>query len=264
MVVKRRNSIEGQWVPHRIEMLRSPAWSVLSLSARRVLNRIEIEHADHGGNDNGRLPVTYDDFECYGIHRHAIRAAIQETVALGFVEITERGRAGNAEFRSPHKFRLTYFHVGRAPPTNEWQRIKTVEEAQLARAARREAPQKTKVQWRKTPNLSGGNRHRKRQFHSAETATTRLSADSTTTSISRGEGVADRPAREGVADRPAVLCSDIGRSFWAGTRVGEGRRKNFGENFEKKRREPRASTSFLRGDHAPLESLDNIESEQTT
>src|SRR6478752_5794871 len=80
------------------------------------LDRIEIEHADHGGNDNGRLPVTYDDFECYGIHRHAIAPAIRETVALGFAEITERGRAGNAEFRSPHKFRLTYFHVGRAPP----------------------------------------------------------------------------------------------------------------------------------------------------
>jgi hypothetical protein len=46
-------------------MIKSPAWSVLSLSARRVLDRIEIEHADHGGNDNGRLPVTYDDFERY-------------------------------------------------------------------------------------------------------------------------------------------------------------------------------------------------------
>jgi hypothetical protein len=156
-VVKRRNSIDGQFAAHTIEMIRSPAWSVLSLSARRVLDRIEIEHADHGGNDNGRLPVTYDDFERYGIHRHQIRKALREIEALGFAEITERGRAGNAEFRSPHKFRLTYFHVGRAPPTNEWQRIKTVEDAQaLAKAARQEAPQKTKVQWRKTPNLSGG------------------------------------------------------------------------------------------------------------
>jgi hypothetical protein len=163
-------------------MLRSAAWSVLSLSARRVLDRIEIERADHGGNDNGRLPVTYDDFERYGIHRHSIAAALREIEALGFAEITERGRAGNAEFRSSHKFRLTYFRVGRAPPTNEWQRIKTVEDAQaLARAARREVPQKTKLQWRKTPNLSGGNRHRKRQFQSAETNTTRLSTDSTTT-----------------------------------------------------------------------------------
>src|SRR5215471_10390340 len=199
IVIKRRNSIDGQFAAHTIEMIKSPAWSVLSLSARRVLDRIEIEHADHGGNDNGRLPVTYDDFERYGIHRHAIAAAIRETVALGFAEITERGRAGNAEFRSPHKFRLTYFPVRRAPPTSEWQRIKTVEEAQLARAARREAPQKTKVQWRKTPNLSGGNRHRKRRFHSAETATTRLSADSTTTSISRVGGRRRPTARGGMA-----------------------------------------------------------------
>ena len=188
-MIKRRNSIAGQFAPHTIEMIKSPAWSALSLSARRVLDRIEIEHADHGGYENGRLPVTYDDFERYGIHRHAIGPAIRETVALGFTEITERGRAGNAEFRSPHKYRLTYFPVRRAPPTNEWQRIKTVEEAQaLTRAARRKAPQKTKVQWRKKPNLSGGNRHRKRRFHSAETTTTRLSADSTTTSISRGGG----------------------------------------------------------------------------
>src|SRR6516162_2834495 len=189
-------------------MIKSPAWSVLSLSARRVLDRIEIERADHGGNDNGRLPVTYDDFERYGIHRHSIAAAIRETVALGFAEITERGRAGNAEFRSAHKFRLTYFRAGRAPPTNEWQRIKTVEDAHaLARAARREAPQKPKVQWRKTPNLSGGNRHRKRQFHSVETTTTRLSADSTTTSISRGGGRRSPTGVPGRASQPDRRCS---------------------------------------------------------
>jgi hypothetical protein len=41
------------------------------------------------------------------------------------------------------------------------------------------------------------------------------------------------------------LCSHVGISLLAGTRVGEGRRKFFGENFEKKRWEPRASTSFL-------------------
>ena len=53
-------------------MLESPAFRVLSLSARRVLDRIEIELAHHGGQDNGRLPVTYEHFHDYGIHRHAI------------------------------------------------------------------------------------------------------------------------------------------------------------------------------------------------
>jgi hypothetical protein len=56
-------------------MLRSPAYCALSLSARRILDRLEIELADHGGADNGKLPVTYDDFVRYGLHRHAIYPA---------------------------------------------------------------------------------------------------------------------------------------------------------------------------------------------
>ena len=55
----RHTKIVGQFAPHRIDMLRSPAWRVLSLSARRVLDRVEIEMGDHGGTDNGRLPVTF-------------------------------------------------------------------------------------------------------------------------------------------------------------------------------------------------------------
>ena len=81
---RKRNRISEQFVPHTVSMLESPAYQVLSLSARRVLARIEIEHAHHGGNDNGKLPVTYDDFERYGIHRHAIRPAIREVVARWF------------------------------------------------------------------------------------------------------------------------------------------------------------------------------------
>jgi hypothetical protein len=79
----RRNRIGGQFAPRTIEMIRSPAWRVLGLSARRVIDRIEIELADHGGTDNGKLPVTYDDFVRYGIHRHAIAPGIREAEALG-------------------------------------------------------------------------------------------------------------------------------------------------------------------------------------
>jgi len=93
----RRTTIGAQFAPRRIDMLRSPAYCALSLSARRVLDRLEIELADHGGTDNGKLPVTYDDFQRYGLHRQAIFPAIRETIALGFVEITEEGIAGTAE-----------------------------------------------------------------------------------------------------------------------------------------------------------------------
>jgi hypothetical protein len=137
----RRTRIGGQFAPRLIEMLESPAYRVLSLSARRVLDRIEIELAHHGGNDNGRLPVTYEQFVSYGIERHAIGPAIRECVALGFLEVTEHGCAGNAEFRSPNKFRLTFrpvkgdVHFG----SNEWRRVESKEEAQrLAKAARSE------------------------------------------------------------------------------------------------------------------------------
>lgn len=141
----RRNSIAGQWAPHLIEMLRSPAWRVLSLSARRVLDRLEIELADHGGKDNGRLPATYADFQAYGLDRHAIAPAIRECAALGFLEVTEAGRAGNAEFRKPNLFRLTYVDgIGPLRATHEWRRIAEVEANAIARTARSASLKKQK------------------------------------------------------------------------------------------------------------------------
>jgi hypothetical protein len=187
---RRRTQIAGQFTAHRIDMLRSPAWRVLSLSARRVLDRLEIEHADHGGAENGRLAVTYDDFHRYGIHRHAIRPAIREVVALGFAEITEAGRAGNAEFRKPNLFRLTYLNT-QVGPTDEWQKITENEAEAIARAARSCTASKTQNQCRKTPNFDDGNRHRKARIHSAETITTGHTPETDTTFYISGRGRAN-------------------------------------------------------------------------
>lgn len=60
--LKKHQQIAGQFIPHRVEMLESPAWRALSFVARRILDRLEIEHAGHGGAENGRLICTYDDF----------------------------------------------------------------------------------------------------------------------------------------------------------------------------------------------------------
>lgn len=148
---RRRTQIDEQFAWRAIRMLRSPAWCALSLTARRILNRVEIELGDHGGTDNGKLPVTYDDFVRYGIDRHAIGPAIREAVALGFLQVTEHGRAGNAEWRKPNVFRLTYRHSDYDKPTNEWEDIKTAEQAQaLVRAARSAASRKTESQREKT------------------------------------------------------------------------------------------------------------------
>ena len=178
----KRTSIGEQFAPHTIRMIRSPAWCAMSLSARRVLDRLEIELASHGGTDNGKLPCTYDDFQRYGILRHAIGPAIREAAALGFLEITVPGRAGNADWRKPNVFRLTYRITTNAKPTDEWALITTEEEAaEIARAARTSRPEKIISQCRKTPNLSGGDRHRKPPIHGTETGTTGHGAEAITT-----------------------------------------------------------------------------------
>jgi hypothetical protein len=123
-------------------MHRSPAYCVLSLSARRILDRLEIELADHGGVDNGRLPITFEDFEDFGISHKSVAPAIREVVALGIARITERGRPSESDFgRHPNKFGLTYLSVRRGArwhePTDEWKEIKTLEEAErIAKEAR--------------------------------------------------------------------------------------------------------------------------------
>jgi hypothetical protein len=137
MSPRRRNRIDEQFHARTIAMLESPAYRQLSLSAHRVLDRIAVELARHGGNDAKRLPVTYSDFEEYGIDRHAIAPAIRECVALGFLRITEVGRASAGEFRSPSCYELTFAYSRSAVPTDEWRKIKTDDEAKLiARAAR--------------------------------------------------------------------------------------------------------------------------------
>jgi hypothetical protein len=185
-------------------MMESPAFQVLSLTGHRVLARIEIELAHHGGNDNGRLPVTFDHFVEYGVHRHAIAPALREVCALGFVEVTEHGRAGNAEWRRPNLFRLTYRHVGNAEPTNEWKRIKTKEDAErIAHEARRPAVRRNKTPVSISANSQCGNLHRKHDFHGAETATTGRGPESITTSIFSGRsppGRSSHPSLSVVVD----------------------------------------------------------------
>jgi hypothetical protein len=131
--MSKHRKISGQFVPRTVEMLRSPAIRILSLTGRRILDRIEIELASHGGKDNGKLPVTFADLKKFGVHnRSDIARGIREVCALGFVELTRRGRAGNGEFRSPNLFRLTYLPAHGKAPTHDWRRFETTEEAEQA------------------------------------------------------------------------------------------------------------------------------------
>jgi hypothetical protein len=191
---RRRNRIAGQFSARTVEMLESPAYRALTRAAHQALARIEIEHAHHGGQDNGKLPVTFDQFVEYGLHRHAIAPAIRELIALGFVEVTEAGRAGNAEWRRPNRFRLTYRQANRAAPTDEWRRISEDDAVMIAKGARRPGSNSAGVYRKRQKQTDPENvspvtvsaksqcafRHRKPESHSTETVTTGDSAETIT------------------------------------------------------------------------------------
>jgi hypothetical protein len=125
-------------------MLESPAYRVLSRSALLVMARIEIEHAHHGGKDNGRLQVTFEQFKEYGMDRDAIAPAIRELAALGFIEVTEHGTAANAGHRRANLYRLTFRDAEGvlSDGTHEWRRVKTMQEAlRIAAEARKTPPE---------------------------------------------------------------------------------------------------------------------------
>jgi hypothetical protein len=124
----------------------------------RILARLEIELYQHGGEGNGKLIVTYDQLVEYGIDRDAIAPAIRELVALGFIEVTEHGRAGAGSWHEPNRFRLTFRPVGRARPTHEWQRTETMERPQASPAPQgKQWPPKTECQSGKIAVSSPGN-----------------------------------------------------------------------------------------------------------
>jgi hypothetical protein len=139
--MSRRKGFLPQFVMHPIEMLESAAYRALSVSGHRILARIEIEHGHHGGKENGKLPVTFDNFEEYGMSPKSVAPALREVQALGFVIVTKRGRPSKSDFgRHPNHFGLTYIR-GPAPKfadaSNEWKQHATLADAlEIARQAR--------------------------------------------------------------------------------------------------------------------------------
>jgi hypothetical protein len=123
-----RIRIGEQFIAHPVALLKSEAWRSLKLAELRILHRLEIEHASHGGRQNGNLPCTRSNFERHGVRRKNITKALDKLVRLGLVEITVKGRMAYADLRTPSRFRLTYLPTydengAAVPPTHEWRRL---------------------------------------------------------------------------------------------------------------------------------------------
>jgi hypothetical protein len=122
------------WIWFTKQMLESPALRALSAPARKVIDRITLEHIYHGGGQNGLLAVTYNDFRLYGVRGSSILPAIEEAIALGFIERTDPGRNAWGEFKgSPALYRIAWLpNRDGAPAPNLWKRFRTAEEARHA------------------------------------------------------------------------------------------------------------------------------------
>lgn len=114
----------GSFVMHRRDLLESCAWRVLTIQARRLLDRIELEHLRRGGKHNGSLKVTYDGFRDHGVGKRGnIVWAIAQAEALGLIEVTHGGRGAVNEYR------LTYLPSPAADATDEWRAVTDIEDA---------------------------------------------------------------------------------------------------------------------------------------
>lgn len=112
-----------------LALLQSPPWQVAPPEVKLVVLRLVQEHHEHGGNENGDLIVTYDQFEAYGISRRRIKWAIDAAKALGFIK-HQRG-AAYGEISRASRYLLTFrpSAVDDGLPTNEWKAIRSLQEA---------------------------------------------------------------------------------------------------------------------------------------
>jgi len=211
----------GQWCGRPREMLESAAYRVMSRAGHQVLSRIELELRYHAGKENGRLPVTFQNFVDYGISRKCVAPALREIEALGFIEISHHGRGGNADHRSPNLFRLTYEPTKDADPTNEWKKFAAgrdadaemmAEAAKVAEMARKDQnltlvarmkrlAAKNQKPVRKRDTGAGAKKgHRKRKFPGAKNGHYRASGKMGTTLDTWGGGRTRDPP-------PAILTT---------------------------------------------------------
>jgi hypothetical protein len=120
---RRNRPPEGSsWIWLTQEILESPAWRAMRFAARKIVDRLIIEHLAHAGTENGNLIATYSDFQQYGLRRRSsIAPAIIEAETIGFIDVIERGGSAYAEFRNPSRYGLAWVdRKDGSPPTNRW------------------------------------------------------------------------------------------------------------------------------------------------
>lgn len=119
------------WFWLTIQIVESHSFRSLSRAAMLCFFRLMIEHRNHAGIQNGRLPCTYLDFEKYGVRRRSIAPALDELEAVGMIERTRIGRLlPDGASGAPSLYRITMIpsvtDTGLVDATNDWKKFLTI------------------------------------------------------------------------------------------------------------------------------------------
>jgi hypothetical protein len=127
------------FVPHRLELLLSPAWQAVPRPLQKLLERLEIEHLRHGGYENGGLFVSYEQLVLYGLSKRTIRPTLALGEALKLITVFRTEEVGGSNIRPPNSYGLTYVPMkGKGTPGDEWKQV-TRDQADRAVDAYRQA-----------------------------------------------------------------------------------------------------------------------------
>jgi hypothetical protein len=95
------------WIWHTLELRRSKAWQGRSIGCIKLIEFLELEHLQHGANENGQLVAPYSQLEAFGISRRTINAAILEAESRGLIRVDRGGLKGRT-LSELNRFTLTY------------------------------------------------------------------------------------------------------------------------------------------------------------
>jgi hypothetical protein len=130
--------LEGKsWHRIRNEMLLSPAWKAASHLQQAMVFALLGELGRHSGKENGHLVFTNRNLREFGFSFDAIKPNLIALRALGFISY-KAGRPGLKGYGKARRHRLTFLPIldgdGNEvePPTDEWARFTTTEQAKAA------------------------------------------------------------------------------------------------------------------------------------
>lgn len=98
--------------------MESDAIRSLSINARRALDRLIIEHFNHGRRENGNLRVAARQFHKWGVTKDCLTSAIRELEEKGLL-VSARGEAKGV-LMPAFIYRLTFYATMDSQPSNEW------------------------------------------------------------------------------------------------------------------------------------------------